>query len=341
MRKQQVTHVPRRQVEWGVPELDKAYGRMGTGEVHVVGARAGIGKTTFALGRARYWADKGEDTLYIQAELTDAEMLAQILASELGLQWGDIRYSALTPDQQARWDWHQENTLDRLRLAKPEQLMAKAGEVCDGDLIEYIGYLIRSGKFVHVVVDYVQRLAEIAKRRRESKMDAIARLMRTLEDASRDGDVHVLALSQLNREGERLQHAPSMDHFEGSGSIEQSAWGATILARRFEENEVPTGITLRNGKDETKLVWEPVPNQSAFWLFKKRVDGLEKIGQRVTMPFYRGAYGAEADQLKRKSEARTLARTIAPEARRVYEDTCASTGVPSIFAGLAEEEVPF
>ena len=205
----------------GIEQLDDVTRGFRPGQLVVIAARPGIGKTAFALQVARRTAVRQKKPVAIFAlEMTKNEVLKRMLSSESevemesidGAQMTDTQWSKIYQAQEVLSkapifvDSSSELTLMRIKT-KLRQLAAQVGS---------IGL---------VVVDYLQLLEqEDENASADLRSIQIGILSRGLKLLAKELNAPVLLLSQLNRQVEnRPNHTPLLSDLRESGSIEQDA----------------------------------------------------------------------------------------------------------------------
>jgi replicative DNA helicase len=94
----------------------------------------------------------------------------------------------------------------------------------------------RTGKLVAVVVDYLQLMDDGGG---ESRAYEITRMARDLKRLAKDLKCVVLVLSQLNREADKVEGPPRIDHLAEGGGIEQAADIIGLLWRQARRKPTP------------------------------------------------------------------------------------------------------
>lgn len=208
----------------GFQELDdKLGGGMFRSEIYVLGARPGMGKTTFALNIAESLVRMGKAVLFVSMEMTADQIMAKRISIESGISYNQV----LT----GRVPSYEEEKLEQAIEAienRPFYLTTKSGLT-----VSDIGRLARRVKdLALIVIDYLGLISpekEMISKTRYEQMTAISASVKAM---AKTLNVPVLALSQLNRENtNRQDKRPSMSDLRDSGAIEQDA-GAIILLHR-------------------------------------------------------------------------------------------------------------
>jgi len=210
-------------VQTGIKQLDAITSGFHGGELIVLAARPGAGKTAAAMSFAVNAASGGRGTLFFSLEMSLVQLWYRAMSNAGKVPLTRFRNPAqLTPA-----DW--------------EDLHTRAGELgalplwfdCTATItVEEIGLRARAQRqhgLGFVVVDYMQLINVPGGQYREQE---VAHVSRSLKRLALDLDVPVLALSQLNRAIEhRTNRTPQLSDLRESGSIEQDA-DAVIFVHR-------------------------------------------------------------------------------------------------------------
>lgn len=181
---------------YGFADLNTLTSGMHPGNVTVVAAQSGVGKSTLALNIAVAAAKTGARTMFSSLEMSGMEIMQKITAAE-----GRIALHHLTHEgglTQEGWE-----TVRRLgpELFKTLPLMVYRPDGASlGDITSAARACARSGGLQLLVVDYLQ-LVETEQSRNMSREQAVAAVSRGLKNLSVHLDCHVIALSQLNDDG--------------------------------------------------------------------------------------------------------------------------------------------
>ncbi|MBP5918805.1 AAA family ATPase [Streptomyces sp. LBUM 1486] len=181
---------------YGFADLDSLTSGMRPGNVTVVAAQSGVGKSTFALNAATAAAKAGAKVMFSSLEMSSIELMQKIAAAEGMIALHHLTHQgALT---QAGWD-----TVTRLgpELFKklPLRVYRPDGAAL-GDITSAARASARAGGLDLLVVDYLQ-LVEVEQSRNITREQAVATVSRGLKNLSVQLDCHVIALSQLNDDG--------------------------------------------------------------------------------------------------------------------------------------------
>ena len=205
----------------GFHSVDINSGGWRNGNLIILAARPGVGKTSFALhftleaAKAGYWVN------LFSLEMTKEDLARTILASESDIYRSDIRDGIL---QQQDWDKINKAipTMENLPIIFKDS---------SGMNVNQIQATIRKNKkhkrCDFAIVDYLQLVkAQNPKAVRELEVSEISR---TLKTTALQENIPIMALSQLNRAAEG--ETPKLSHLRESGAIEQDADFVCFLSK--------------------------------------------------------------------------------------------------------------
>jgi len=198
----------------GLETFDRNIGGLFPGELFILAARPGMGKTSLACQIAYHFSVQGRGVYFASLEMSAVELTTRILCSRCGVSMRRVRTGQLRPEDnhelnEAAHPFHKAKLWlhDRPGLTTTE-IRRSARRLQKHDL-------------KLVVVDYLQRLTP--SDRRISRHEQVGQMSDALKSLARELDVPVLCLCQLNRQVEQEKGAPKLSHLRESGSIEQDA----------------------------------------------------------------------------------------------------------------------
>ncbi|MFF2411767.1 replicative DNA helicase [Streptomyces sp. NPDC058092] len=181
---------------YGLADLDMVTAGMKPGNVTVIAAQSGVGKSTLALNAAVSTAKTGAKVMFSSLEMSGTELMQKIAAAEGKIPMHHLtREGGLTAD-----GWKTIERLGRdlfntlpLRVYRPDGAALR-------DIESAARACVRDGGLDVLVVDYLQ-LVEVEQSRSISREQAVAAVSRGLKNLSVQLECHVIALSQLNDDG--------------------------------------------------------------------------------------------------------------------------------------------
>ena len=202
-------------VPCGIGELDKMITGLNKSDLIILGARPGMGKTSFALNIARNVAVNASKTVcFFSLEMTRDQLAQRMLSSEAGIKSEKLRTGDLDPDE---WT----------RLAQAGNHLSQAevyfDETSTITVPEMKAKLRRMKKVDLVIIDYLG-LMKSAKST-ENRVQEVSEISRNLKIMAKELRIPVIACAQLSRgtEAKGKSHRPALSDLRESGSIEQDA----------------------------------------------------------------------------------------------------------------------
>lgn len=220
-------------VQTGFPSVDAVLLGLRPGQMVVVGARPGVGKTSFALNLAVQAAATGANVAFFSLEMSKMEIAQRLLASSSRVSLTSIRSAKIAPD-----DWP--------RLAAASAAISNLDIMIDDTPgITVTEIRAKARRMLHnkpkgiIVIDYLQLLSPPANQRRaDNRATEVSEMSRGIKIMAKDLKVPVIALSQLNRTLEnRTGKRPQLSDLRESGAIEQDADIVILLDRSMNEDE--------------------------------------------------------------------------------------------------------
>ncbi len=201
----------------GFRELDEMTAGFQKADLVVVAARPSMGKTSFCLNIAQYASIKEKvPTAIFSLETSKEQMVLRLLCSEAGIDAQRLRTGNLKSD-----DWQ--------KLSRAINLLSQAKIYIDDtpnlsvlEIRSKARRLNQEKKGVGLII--VDHLQLVRGPRSENKAQEIAEISRGLKFLSKELNIPVLVVSQLNREVEkRNDKRPMLSDLRESGAIEQDA----------------------------------------------------------------------------------------------------------------------
>ena len=213
-------------VPTGFYEFDELTNGLHPGQMIVIAARPGVGKSTLALDFARSAAIHHEQTTVIfSLEMGRIELTTRLLSAESGIPLQKLRQGKLDDER----DWTTlANTMGKINDAplfiddSPNMALTEIRAKCRR--------LKQQHDLKMVVIDYLQLMT--SGKRVESRQQEVSEFSRSLKLLAKELEVPVIALSQLNRSAEqRNDKRPMVSDLRESGSIEQDADMVLLIHR--------------------------------------------------------------------------------------------------------------
>lgn len=215
-------------VKTGRFRLDK-YLKFTKRDLHIIGARPGVGKSAFALYIALMMAQFSRG-LFFSLEMPLKQIAQRIISNQTRIELDKLankeKFKELTADEKELV-----NVLFK-KLLRKSNLILYDGNFKIDELEEYIKNEKEINGLDYIVVDYLQ----LVKSSKSSRYEQITEVSIRLKQIAKDYDIAVIALSQLSRDIEkRVDKDIYLADFRESGQIEQDA--STILGLTTEPTD--------------------------------------------------------------------------------------------------------
>lgn len=222
-------------VPTGFKDADDLFHGFRGGDLVILAARPGVGKTSFALNLAVNAAKSGAAVAFFSLEMSAGQLVQRILCAEARVSLSKIRGGFVSEG-----DWSAiadaMNGLSRLELYiddSPGLSILEARAKARRELRHAAG----AGKGL-IIVDYLQLMQPPAVRRDGNRAVEVGEISRGLKVLAKEMDMPVIALSQLSRAVEmRGKKRPMLSDLRESGSIEQDADIVMFIDRSMDEME--------------------------------------------------------------------------------------------------------
>ena len=200
----------------GFSGLDRMLIQMGKGDLIIVGARPGMGKTSFALNIATNVAkSSGKAVAIFSLEMSGEQLVTRIISSEALVDSHDLRTGQLKPE-----DW--DNIADVISsLSGCEIYIDDTSAITASDMKAKLRRLPNLGL---VVIDYIGLMQSTSNT--DNRAQQVGEISRNLKVMAKDFGIPIVCCAQLNRGTESRPGAgkrPTLADLRDSGSIEQDA----------------------------------------------------------------------------------------------------------------------
>ena len=218
----------------GIKDLDRMITGLNKSDLIILGARPGMGKTSFALNIARNVAlNSGKTVCFFSLEMTRDQIAQRLLSNEASVKSEKLRTGELSTDE---WT----------RLALAGEHLSKNNIFIDETpgitVPEMKAKLMRLKKVDLVIIDYLGLMH--SARRIDNRVQEVTDISGSLKAMAKELSVPVIACAQLSRgtEVKGKSHKPALSDLRDSGSIEQDADIVLFLYReKYYDNEKGEG----------------------------------------------------------------------------------------------------
>ncbi|MCS6971512.1 MAG: replicative DNA helicase [Leptospiraceae bacterium] len=220
----------------GFRRLDDLTGGFKPGQMIVIAARPGVGKTTLALNIALNVCmnkHKPMAVVYFSLEMTRLELLLRLVSARAFLDSQKVQKGRISEKEMGRL------VAAAKELYDSEFYIDDSAELTSWEFKQRARRLWRTlqqqGKELGlIVVDYLQLMTD-RERAQEGRQNEVAAISRAIKLIAKDLRVPILALSQMNRAIEQRGRdpRPQLSDLRESGAIEQDADMVIFIHREY------------------------------------------------------------------------------------------------------------
>ena len=247
----------------GFPSIDAFTGGLIDGNMVVIAARPGMGKSIMGNNIAEFTAfHEDKPAIIFNLEMTSEEVLYRIISSQTNIDYSHIQFCNVSGDDFGRIGTFGNSLKNKKLYIHDESYMSIA------KIRSYARKIKRIyGEIGVIVIDYLQLIdSENSDKRNFNRNNEISENSRKLKLLAKELNCPVVVLSQLSRENERRnEKRPLLSDLRDSGAIEQDADMVMFIHREdYYDRDKQTGnaeiivAKNRHGKTGTvKLSWQP------------------------------------------------------------------------------------
>ena len=261
----------------GFSKLDEITGGLEGGDVIVIGARPGVGKSAFTSQIILEMAKAGKRIGFYNLEMSEKQVYERLLSNQSGIRLNRIRRAIqFLGDEKERFESANQ------MLGKMDILISSGTKS-----VSEIRNECRHQELDCIIIDYLQLVrADTRYQSRASEVGAISKAIKAL---AMELNVPIIALSQLNRTSEmRETKEPTMGELREAGDIEQDASIIILLWNLDNEDKTRKGLKVdKNRQGELgKIVYRFDGNEMRFLETEEELkskDGFKTV--RTPTPF--------------------------------------------------------
>lgn len=205
-------------VPTGYQSLDAQLSGLWPGQLLLLAARPGNGKSTLALNIAENFADRGDACLFVSLEMSKYELRLRSLARAAKVDSRILGTGQMSVEQAKKLG----DSMSIVKGPRSDNLhIQDDGAASIASIRAEARRLKRQKDLKLIVVDYLQLMQGGGEEKRNDQISTISRNLKLL---ARELEIPILALSQMNREVENRQgNRPKLSDLRDSGSLEQDA----------------------------------------------------------------------------------------------------------------------
>jgi len=212
-------------VDTAYRKLNEQINGFKNGNLIILAARPGMGKTAFALKLASYPASNNTPVAFFSLEMTAQELASRVLSYNSGIPAQKITNAYINT-------YELQHLRDNLTTIKDTKLFIDDSSHLTIERLRIKAHKLKEEhKIKMIVIDYIQ-LMDSSNQYRGNKVNEVSEISRGLKLLAKELDLPIIALSQLSRQVEtRTDKKPILADLRDSGSIEQDADMVMFLMR--------------------------------------------------------------------------------------------------------------
>jgi replicative DNA helicase len=229
-------------ITFGLPSLDEIVGGLKGGDVCVIAADTGIGKSALALQVVRTTSlDRGLASALFSLEMPWVQIFERLhIQSSVAMK--ALRLGAFTESERATIINTTELLIQRNNIFIEDQFGQDVSGICSRSRFLKSKYDIKL-----IVVDYLQLVGAVAAGREITREREVAAISHRLKTLAHELDIVILALSQVNDQGLLRE----------SRAIGQDA-DVVLMILAPESNNQPHEIQIRKHRNGQSGIYVPV-----------------------------------------------------------------------------------
>lgn len=211
----------------GFPGLDDILGGLEGGDMIVIGARPGVGKSAFVTQVTTFLARRGKRVGFYNLEMQEKQIYERFVVAESGIGLTRLRRAVrFLGDEEEQF--RRANEL----LEKEERIVITTGSKAMSEIRSESRHM----DYDVIVIDYLQ-LLKADKTYRGNRYAEVGAISKAIKALAMELNIPVIALSQLNRVSEaRDTKEPTMSELREAGDIEQDA-SVILLMWNLSKND--------------------------------------------------------------------------------------------------------
>lgn len=219
----------------GFPKLDDLLGGLEGGDMIVIGARPGVGKSALVTQITSNMAASGKRIGFYNLEMQEKQVYERFVVAQSGIGLTRLRRAKqFLGDEKERFDRANDE------LMKRDGIVITTGSKSMSEIrseSRHMGYDV-------IIIDYLQ-LLKADKSYRGNRYAEVGAISKAIKSLAMELNIPIIALSQLNRVSEaRETKEPTMAELREAGDIEQDASVIILLWNVSQEDNSRKGCKI-------------------------------------------------------------------------------------------------
>lgn len=245
--------------------------------LHIIAARPSVGKTSFVLDCANFWASMGYHVAFNCLDMASKQIVRRPMANlaRVAIDKAERGIASLEELERLR---EKKKIIDGWGNSGNFQIKC---EYDVGKLKTWSTIAHSAGMLDILIIDYVQQLRCPGYGNR-SENDRLTNISAILKSIAIELNMPVIALSQLSRDNVKDKNGarpPTMADLRGSGSLEQDAFSITLLyfddavKTHWRDVQIPDDLLVATSTDGDEVLDEARAIRPVWWDFQKNQNG--------------------------------------------------------------------
>lgn len=217
----------------GYPDFDHMTKGLRPGQLVILAARPGVGKTSLAMNIAEHVAvDQKQPTGVFSLEMVGMELALRMACARARVNSELVQSGHVTEGDKAKL------TRAMTAISNAPLFICEKSGLTISQISTRARRMHQRNRLRLIVVDYLQLIYS----KRENRVAQITEISGGLKTLAKDLKVPIIALSQLSRDCEKEDREPRLSDLRDSGSIEQDADIVVILAPQGDPKDDPQKV---------------------------------------------------------------------------------------------------
>lgn len=258
-------HVGENLVKTGFYKLDDCLGGLEGGDVTVIGARPGLGKSAFVSQMIEHMAKKGYRVGYFNLEMNESQVYERFVSrlAELSLTRVRRAKSFLGGEEEA---FNRAND----EMSRYDVIISTGSKS-----ISEVRAESRHQRFDVIIIDYLQLVK--TDRHYANRASEVGDISKSIKGLASELHVPIILLSQLNRVSESKEtKEPTMAELRESGDIEQDASNIVLMWNVSEKNRAYKGLKVEKQR-QGETMREGLKFDGDHMSFEERQESFDKF----------------------------------------------------------------
>ena len=256
-------------IKTGFYKLDDKLGGLEGGDVIVLAARPGVGKSAIVTQMIAQMAERGKNVAYFNLEMGESQVYERFVSRLAELELVRVRRAnRFLNDEEAKFAEANEKLMNY-------NVMVSTGS----KTVSEIKNIARNQKFDCIVIDYLQLVK--SERKFSNRASEVGEISKAIKALAMELKVPIILLSQLNRTSEHTENKePEISELRESGDIEQDASIIILLWNMSKDSHKAKGLKIgKNRQGELGKIGYEFDGE--HMMFRERHETFEQYERHI------------------------------------------------------------